>query len=142
MIFLDIFNSANIVLQVIGRIFCLRQQFPQKIWIAMTDHIYDQVVQIRAANKIISQITDQKNVEITEEEIKTALDLNQNENEAEVQQTILLNKCICLYTQMFDQCDSHHLWTDFKNLYIKDNLRDLSLSEAEGKDISFFSCQL
>lgn len=113
-------SLTGTMLQAIGRIFRLGQRRPQKIWIATVDHTYDQIVQSRAAKKMVSQIAGQGNVTMTDEEVQVKEDRKSGLDDDAVKAVITERRASTLYTMVFGQFDSRIDWNDVRDLTAKD----------------------
>ena len=74
-IFLNIFFNANIVFQIINRIYRLNQFKSSQIFMIILNQIYDQKLQNRATNKMINFITDQNQIDVIKK-LKNSLTIN------------------------------------------------------------------
>jgi hypothetical protein len=62
-IIMDTAANVNTVIQTIGRIHRLGQKEVQDIYIVTVDHTYDQVLQAKAANKMVAQLAGEARVQ-------------------------------------------------------------------------------
>lgn len=110
-LFVDLPFNANEILQCIGRVFRLGQLLPDVVAPLTINHIYDQIIQGRATNKMIGQIAGQGKVNVSEEEVLDYIRTLSEElaglvDEVEARQEIMSNECVKLYIQLCGQRSS------------------------------------
>lgn len=100
MIFLNVLGSANTLLQAIGHIFHLGQTCSQRVWIVTVDRTYDQIIQARAARKMISQIAGQGNITASDQDLEAQKAIHQGLDDDAAKAIAIEEKASQLYTRM------------------------------------------
>lgn len=62
-------DSANVMTQAIGRVYCIGQTRQQTIFVLTTNYLYDQVQQANTARKIYGQIAGSSNIRLRKEDV-------------------------------------------------------------------------
>ena len=120
-IFLNILFNANIVLQIIDRIYRLNQFKSSQIFMIILNQTYDQILQNRATNKIINFIADQSQIDVIKK-LKNSLTINSILNMKFRIWVLKKNKIAKLYKKMLKQRCSRRTWIDFVELIKKNEL--------------------
>jgi hypothetical protein len=141
-LFMEVPESANIAAQAIGRVHRLGQPLIQQIYIATTNHTYDQYQQSRAAKKMYSQLAGQSNLEVTPEDLEShraeledliregivQLEAEDTTFDDKLRTMAEKEKVIRLYMSIFGQRSPRHEWDDPLRLEEKDHLESEGVS--------------
>ena len=123
-VFVDVPANPVKVLQAVSRIHRPGQNRAQQVWILTVDHTYDQVLQARAAQKMIGHLVSQIDPRSDDWLVKSAEDEGDDDGEEREQRErrAVEKTCSRLYRSVFGQRSPREGWGNVRDLNAKDRL--------------------
>ena len=123
-VFVDVPSNPVRVLQAVSRIHRPGQNRSQQVWILTVNHTYDQVLQARAAQKMVGQLVGQIDPRSDDWLVKTEEDESDDDGEEREQRErrAVEKTCSRLYRSVFGQRSSREGWGNVRDLKAKDRL--------------------